>query len=173
MLTERQLKTTACASKEQDLVLYYYGELSDGERAAVKTHTEKCEGCRRYLAEIGSLLPLTAQPDDPPQPFWDEYSREMRRRLADNERKSWWQMAAALLLRPWAIPAMAATAVAIIVLTITLGKEFFQPKEIPPEDQSLMEVLPVAENLDFFANMEILDAMDLLESLGGSGNGQA
>jgi hypothetical protein len=36
-----------------------------------------------------------------------------------------------------------------------------------------MEVLPVAENLDFFANMEILDAMDLLESLSGPGNGQA
>jgi hypothetical protein len=35
----------------------------------------------------------------------------------------------------------------------------------------MMEVLPVAENLDFFANMEILDAMDMLESLGGPGNG--
>jgi len=172
MATEQQSKTIACASREQDLVLYHYGELGDAERTAVKAHTQACEGCRRYLTEIGSLLPLTVQPDDPPQPFWDEYSREMRRKFAETERQSWWQTATALL-RPWAVPAMTAVAVAILALTITLGKGFFQPKEIPPEEQSLMEVLPVAENLDFFSNMEILDTMDLLESLGGLGNGQA
>lgn len=172
MAGEQQLKTIACASREQDLVLYHYRELDDAERAAVETHARDCEGCRRYLAEIGSLFPLTVQPDDPPQPFWDEYSREMRRKLAATERQSWWQTAM-VLLRSSAVPALAAAAVAIIVLTITVGKGFFQPKEIPPEDQSLMEVLPVAENLDFFSNMEILDTLDLLESLGGLGNGQA
>ncbi len=166
-------KTTACASREQDLVLYHYGELSGTERAAVKAHTQDCEGCRHYLAEIASLLPLTVQSDEPPQPFWDEYSRQMRRKLAGRERQSWWQAVATVLLRSWAVPAVAAAAVLIIALTITIGKDFFQPREIPPEDQSLMEVLPVAENLDFFSNMEILDSMDLLESLGGSGNGQA
>lgn len=172
MARDPQIKTSACASREPDLVLYHYGELGDGERAAIKTHTEDCEGCRRYLAEIGSLLPLTAQRDDPPRAFWDEYSRELRRKLAGTERQPWWQTAAARL-RSWAVPAMAAAAVAVVALTITLGKDFFQPKELPPEDQSLMEVLPVAENLDFFSNMEILDSMDLLETLGGLGNGQA
>ncbi len=172
MVREKRLNATACASKEQDLVLYYYGELGDAERAAVKTHTQDCEGCRRYLAEIGLLLPLTVQTDDPPQPFWDEYSREMRRKVAGNERKSWWQTLTALL-KPWTVPAIAATAVAIIALTFTLGKGFFRPKDISPDDESLMEFLPVAENLDFFSNMEILDTMDLLESLGGPGNGQA
>ena len=172
MARDQQIKTSACASREPDLVLYHYGELADAERAAIKTHTQDCEGCRRYLAEIGSLLPLTAQVDDPPQAFWDEYSRELHRKLAGTERQSWWQTTTALL-RSWAVPAIAAAAVAAVALTITLSKGFFQPKEIPPEDQSLMEVLPVAENLDFFSNMEILDTMDLLESLGGSGNGQA
>ncbi len=172
MATEQPLKTTACVSREQDLVLYHYGELGDTERAEVRAHTQDCEGCRRYLAEIGSLLPLTVQSDEPPQPFWDQYSREMRRKLAGAERQSWWQTAT-VLLRSWAVPAMAAAAVVLIALTITIGKDFFQPKEIPPEDQSLMEVLPVAENLEFFSNMEILDSLDLLESMGGSGNGQA
>jgi len=172
MVREERLNAAACASKEQDLVLYYYGELGDTERAAVKTHTQNCEGCRHYLAEVESLLPLTVQTDDPPEPFWDEYSREMRRKVAGNERKSWWQTLTALL-QPWAVPAMAATAVAIITLTFTLGKGFFRPKDIPPEDESLMEVLPVAENLDFFTNMEILDTMDLLESMSGPGNDQA
>lgn len=172
MIREARLNATACASKEQDLVLYYYGELGDAERAAVETHTQDCEGCRHYLAEIGSLLPLTVETDDPPQPFWDEYSREMRRKVAGNERKSWWRTLPALL-QPWAVPAMAATAVAIVALTFTLGKGLLRSKDMPPEDESFMEVLPLAENLDFFSNMEILDTMDLLESLGGPGNGQA
>jgi hypothetical protein len=160
----------ACASREQDLVLYYYGELSSTERAAVESHTQNCSGCRRYLDQIGSILPLTVQADDPAQPFWDDYSRELRRKLDETEQNSWWQTVKEWL-QPWAIPAMAATAVGVMALTFTLGKGFFRPKDVPPEDQSLMEVLPVAENLDFFANMEILDAMDLLESLGGQGNG--
>jgi putative zinc finger protein len=172
MVRDARSNATACASKEQDLVLYYYGELGDAERAAVEIHTQDCEGCRRYLAEIGSLLTLTVKTDDPPQSFWDEYSREMRRKIAGNERKSWWQTLTALL-QPWAVPALAVTAVAIVALTFTLGKGFFSPKDNPPENESLMEVLPVAENLDFFSNMEILDTMDLLESLGGPGNGQA
>ncbi len=170
MAGQQHLK--ACASQEQDLVLYHYGELGETERAAIKTHTQDCEGCRRYLADLGLLLPLTVLADDPPQPFWDEYNREMRRKLAATERQPWWQKVT-VLLRPWAVPALAVTAVAIIALTITLGKGFFRPKEIPPEDRSMMEILPVAENLDFFSNMEILDSLDLLESMGGSGNGQA
>ena len=172
MVRKERLNATACASKEQDLVLYYHGELGDAKRAAIKTHTQDCEGCRLYLAEIGSLLPLTVQIDDPPQPFWDEYSREMRHKLDKNEQRPWWQTVTEWL-QPWVVPAIAATAVGVIALTFTLGKGFFRPKDLPPEDESLMEVLPVAENLDFFTNMEILDTMDLLESMSGPGKDQA
>src|SRR5512143_4044095 len=132
MVREQQSKVTACASKEQDLVLYYYGELSDPERAAVEFHTQNCAGCRRYLDQIGSILPLTVEPDQPGQPFWDEYSREMRRKLDEKEQRSWWQKAKEWLQQPWAVPAMAAAAVAVIALTFTLGKGFFRPKDLPP-----------------------------------------
>lgn len=172
MVREQPSNVTACASKEQDLVLYYYGELSKDERAAVESHTRNCAGCHHYLDQIGSILPLTVQPDHPAQSFWDEYSREIRRKLDEREQRSWWQTAKEWL-QPWVVPAMVASAVGVIALTFTLGKGFFRPKDLPPEEESLMEVLPVAENLDFFTNMEILDAMDLLESLGGPGNGQA
>lgn len=178
MVREQQLNVTACANREQDLVLYYYGELTDVERGAVKAHTQSCEGCRHYLGQIGSMLPGTIERDEPAQAFWDDYSREMRRKLAEVERQSWWEPVAEFL-HSWAIPAMAVAAVAIIALTFTLGKDMFRSKDvspskdISPEEQSLMEALPVAENLDFFSNMEILDAMDLLESMSGPGNDQA
>jgi hypothetical protein len=36
-----------------------------------------------------------------------------------------------------------------------------------------MEILPVAENLEFFKTMEVLDAMDFLENMGSPANGSA
>ena len=41
-------------------------------------HVRGCEPCRFYLKELESILPLTVTPDEPPQAFWDDYSREMR-----------------------------------------------------------------------------------------------
>jgi len=171
MAGQQLLKANACASREQDLVLYYYGELNDAERIAVETHIGECAGCGRYLDQMRSILPLTVQADNPAQSFWDNYSRELRHKLDEKAQRAWWQRVKEWL-QPWAIPAMAAAAIAVLALTFTLGKGFFHGNDLPPEDQSLMEALPVAENLEFFANMEILDALDLLESLGSQGNGQ-
>jgi hypothetical protein len=36
-----------------------------------------------------------------------------------------------------------------------------------------MEILPAAENLEFFKTMEVLDAMDFLEDMGSAGKGSA
>jgi anti-sigma factor RsiW len=170
MIPKEQSSVIACANNEQDLVLYYYGELNEAERAAIEAHTGTCSGCRSYLEQIAAILPRTAQADEPGQAFWDQYSREMRRKLDEAGSRSWRQIIAEWL-QSWRVPAMAAAAVAVMALTFTLGKGFFRAKDAPPEDQSLMEVLPVAENLEFFNNMEMLDAMDLLESL-GTGSGQ-
>jgi hypothetical protein len=38
------------------------------------------------------------------------------------------------------------------------------------EDTAMMEVLPVAENLEFFTAMDVLDDLDVLESMGSQGN---
>ena len=107
----------ACTQWEEDLVLHYYGELDGGERAAVDDHVRGCEPCRFYLKELESILPLTVKPDEPPQAFWDDYSREMRRKLTQvSDRKSWWQSLASFF-QPWAIPVSATAAVAILALT--------------------------------------------------------
>ena len=36
-----------------------------------------------------------------------------------------------------------------------------------------MEILPAAENLEFFKTMDVLDAMDLLEDMGSPAKGSA
>src|SRR4029077_10745106 len=99
----------ACKPFEEDLVLYYYGELDSPGRTAVESHIQGCGPCRSYLKEMQEILPLAVTPDEPAEQFWEDYSREMRRKLTQaGERKSWWQSLTSFL-QPWAIP-VAATA---------------------------------------------------------------
>ncbi|HSE88562.1 MAG TPA: zf-HC2 domain-containing protein [Candidatus Binatia bacterium] len=162
-----------CKQFEEDLVLYYYAELGSSERTVLEDHVRACRPCRLYLKELDSILPLTVTPDEPPQAFWDDYGREMRRKLTETRKgKSWWRSLASFL-QPWAIPACVTAAVAVLAVTLTLGKGFWGSKEVPQEDEAFMEILPAAENLEFFKTMEVLDAMDFLENLGSPANGSA
>jgi predicted anti-sigma-YlaC factor YlaD len=154
----------ACESMEEDLVLYYYKELSSAQQPQVETHIKDCAPCRLYLQEMASILPSTVMNDDPPATFWTDYNREMRLKLSEvREKKAWWQSLLGLL-QPWPRPALAMAAVVVLALTVTLGKTFWRSQESPPDDQALIEVLPVAENLEFFKDMDVLDAMDFLEN---------
>ena len=170
MAQNKNSQIPACGNMEQDLVLYYYSELDDPQRTQVKIHIEHCAGCRLYLDEMAFILPLTEKIDEPPQIFWDNYTREVRQKLATvRDRQPWWR-GLATFFQPWAVPAFATAAVVALALTLTLGKGFWRTQEGPPDDEAFMEVLPVAENLEFFQNMEVLDAMDFLES-GGANKG--
>jgi anti-sigma factor RsiW len=159
---------TACNEFEQDLVLYHYGDLSAEDRDRLATHLRACLGCATYLKELAALLPLTMNTDEPGEEFWQNYSREMRHKLADlQEKKSWWQ-ALQTALRPWTLPALAGTAV--IALAVTLNTSNQTTTDVPSADQALMEVLPMAENLELFNNMDVLENIEVLEGMEGSGN---
>ena len=161
----------ACRNLEEDLVLYYYGEVSESARGNCEAHLKNCEACRASLAEMRSLLPMTAAHDEPPQAFWEDYSREMRRKLdAVTERETWWRRIVGSVA-PLPVPALATGAVLLLALTLTLGKGLWQSSTTALDDEALIEVLPMAEQLDFFCNMELLDNLDLLETLTGQGNG--
>lgn len=163
----------ACRNLEEDLVLYYYGELSASDRRNCEAHLKDCNACRASLAEMSKLLPITTAHDEPPPTFWNDYSREMRQKLdLAAERKSWWQRIAGLFA-PLPVPALATGAVLLLALALTFGKGLWQPSASAPDDESFMEVLPIAEQLDFFSDMELIDNLDLLETLGGQGNGTA
>jgi len=171
MVRQEKTVVAACKEFEQDLVLYYYGELTGADRNRTESHIAGCEACRLYLKKMASLLPLTIEPDEPSQAFWDEYSREMRHKLASIHERRWQTFAS--FFKPWQIPALAATAVVLLALTLTFGNRLWRPAEPPLDDESFVEVLPMVRNLEFFTTMEVLDAMDFLEYLGGQGNGTA
>jgi len=70
-------------------------------------------------------------------------------------------------------PVLATTAVVLLALTFTFGNKAWRANELPQDEESFMEILPMTENLEFFSNMEVLDAMDMLESMGGQANSAA
>ena len=45
--------------------------------------------------------------------------------------------------------------------------------DLPTDEEALLEILPIAENLEFFKAMDLLDSLDLLEAGGGPGSGSA
>lgn len=153
----------ACKEFEQDLVLYYYGECAGDGQKKIEKHLEGCPSCGQFLADLRGLLPLTIKTDEPPQLFWESYSKEMKSKLATVRKSRWWEGIASLL-RPWPVPALATALVLILALTLTFGKRMWRAQDLPPEEEAVLEILPMAENPEFFKAMDLLDSLDLLEA---------
>jgi anti-sigma factor RsiW len=162
--------SSPCEALEENLVLYHYGDLDGAERAALQAHLLACAGCAGYLRELGALLPLTVKTDRPAPSFWTDYNRELRSKLDDATEKKRWRRSLAVWLQPRLVPVYAAAAVVALALTFTLGKGIRSTNDLAQDDAAMMEVLPVAENLEFFKAMDVLDNLDLLESMGSQGN---
>jgi len=151
---------------EENLVLFHYGDLRGAERNAVQAHVNNCAGCTAYLKHLNTLLPLTRQVDNPPPEFWTHYNRELREKLDSvAEKKSFVDF-----FQPRWVPVLAMAAVFTLALTFTFAKGMWSNNDPAKEDVAIMELMPVAENLDFFASMDVLDDLDLLESMGSQGN---
>jgi len=169
---QKIMPATPCPAFEENLVLLHYGDLSGAERDQLAAHATSCAGCAGYLNEIATLLPLTVKTDAPPEEFWLNYKRELRHKIDDaSERKGRWRRWAALL-QPRYLPAFATAALVVLALTFTLGKGHWSAKNNVADDE-LAATLPVAENLEFFSAMDVLDDLDLLDLMGNQANNAA
>jgi len=159
-----------CREREEDLVLFHYGDLAENERRQVGDHLSSCAGCAGYLAQLAALLPLTVKADEPPENFWRDYNRELRRRIDAAGEKTSWRELIGRLFRPRLLPAWGAALAVTLALALTFGHKFWQSNDPPKEETALIEAMPVAEHLEFFKTMDVLDNLDLLESMGGAGD---
>jgi len=154
----------ACKAFEQDLVLYHYGECSGSEKQRLESHLESCAGCRSFLDELKAFLPSTVAIDEPSASFWQDYSRELRIKLSDQEQKRGWWSSLAALFRPWPVPALATAAILAIVITMTMNRS----SEVPSKPDGGPQYADMASHADFFKSMDLLDSMDFLESVEAS-----
>jgi len=167
MVYEENLPRSACKDFEQDLVLYYYSELLGADHSRVETHLKSCSSCRLFLQDLHTILPLTSTPDEPPQTFWKSYSEEIHSKLKEAEtRASWWAGLPSIFhFRPWPVPALATAFVLVLALTLTFTRDMWRPENPSSQQEAHQEILPMAENLEFFKSIEFLESIELLESL--------
>ncbi len=159
-----------CKKFEKDFVLYHYGEPTETDLPRLEAHLGKCASCRGFMDDLHRFLSVTARADDPPQEFWESYSREMRRKLAAIKAKISWLDAIFSLFRKRPAAALAAAFALILALTLTFSKELGQPQRPLPEGKALLEIQPVTEDLDFLKALDFLDSLDLLETVDAGKN---
>lgn len=158
---------SACKAFEESLVLYYYGDCEGPEQDRVREHLGACGSCARFLEELRAFLPLMAEPKELPRNFWDDYYRELRRKLeALGEAEPWWKRLWSPL-RPWAVPALGTALVVILALAFPVSRGLWRQQAT--DEAAPQEIRAVAKNLDFFETMGILESLDLLERLEEAG----
>lgn len=170
MTEKNRALVSPCAEREENLVLFHYGDLAGAERETLQMHLQSCAACAGYLKDLDALLPLTIATDEPGQSFWMDYDRELRRKI-DNlgETTTWKQTVRNFFKPPW-VPAFATAAVVALALTFTMSRDFWSSSDPAKDAMVILELMPVAENLEFFNAMEVLDHLDLLESMGKQSN---
>ena len=153
----------ACKSYEEDLVLYYYAETSVGERAVIEQHLARCLRCRKFVDDLGRVLPKMAPKPELPQAFWDNYYRETVVKLDEQAaRQNWWRRWLAPM-NGWLVPAFGTVAIAVFAIALMLPKGNFTSTGDTASVNIPAEVLVDSNQLEFFKSMEILESLSTLE----------
>jgi hypothetical protein len=153
----------ACKNYEEDLVLYHYAETGASERAAIEQHLAHCLRCRKFVDDLGRVLPQMAPKPELPQAFWDNYFRETIAKLDEQAaRHNWWRRWLAPM-NGWLMPAFGTVAIAIFAIALILEKGDFNSTTDTASGQIPAEVLVDSNQLEFFKSLEILESLSTLE----------
>lgn len=155
----------ACKNFEEDLVLYYYGEISGAERERVDQHIFICASCQSFVADLNRVLPPIAEAQKLPETFWDNYYLETVAKLTEHDgRKNWWRQWF-VPMRLWMVPAFSTAMIAIVAGALVLGRGNFVSDTAPANIPA--EVLADSNQLEFFQSLEILESLNKLEEPDG------
>jgi len=150
------MKSTNCLS-EQDLILYYYNELSPDSIPA--KHVADCPLCAERFATLSSELAHL-----PDMTFKPDHAAGTRMAARVNERLQ-------ARHRNW-LPALAASVVATVALVITIYNWSPQNQQIQTAQLANSSVTTVNFNddmpdIDFLEDLEVLKDLDVLRQIEG------
>lgn len=150
------MMSKSCLS-EQDLLLYYYGEIP--ENTDQTRHLADCLLCREHLASLNHDLSLLPELLYEPEPAAGTRMAARVKEQLNNRRKSW-------------APALGVAAVAAFALILTISNwspqsqpvQTVQSAALPYETLSLNEDMP---DIDFLDDLELLKELELLSQIEG------
>ena len=154
----------ACRKYEEDLVLYYYDEIADQERSNVDRHLASCDGCKRFLDDLRSLLPQMTRTEELPQSFWDNYYRQTLAKISHHEEKKQRWRSWLAPVQSWVMPAFGTVAVAVLVVGLMFGNDNLRLFVEPAAEKLPQEILVDQNQLEFFKSMDMLEALGKLEA---------
>jgi len=153
----------ACKGYEEDLVLYYYAETGANARVTIEQHLAQCLRCRKFVDDLGRVLPQMAPKPELPQVFWDNYFRETVAKLDEQAaRLNWWRRWFAPM-NGWLVPAVGTVAIAVFAIALMLEKGDFKSSTETAPVNIPAEVLVDSNQLEFFKSLEILESLSTLE----------
>jgi len=156
---------TMCKELEEDLVLYYYGEIGDREKRGLEQHLGNCVGCGRFIEDLHRLLPQMAAPQELPQSFWDNYYRETVAKLTHQpEQKFYWRNLFAPM-RMWMIPAFGTAVIVALAFGMILSKGNLNSLYNQPQESIPREIVTDTDQLEFFRSLDMLESLSALEGL--------
>jgi hypothetical protein len=165
MIMRTKKLETMCKGFEEDLVLYYYGELGDREKQRVEQHLGKCVGCGCFVEDLHRLLPQIGLPEELPKSFWDDYYREMVAKLTyQREQKFYWRNLFAPM-RMWMIPAFGTAVIAALAFGVVLSKGNLSSLYNQAPERIPREIVTDTEQLEFFRSLDMLEALSALEGM--------
>lgn len=157
----------ACQTLEEDLVLYYYGEIDAAEHQRLERHLSRCLACRHFVDDLRGLLPKLAKRQELPENFWEHYYRETVAKL--NQREGYlyrWRNFFAPM-RTWLMPAFGTVAVATLALGLFFAKGSL-PWFLDGSSAKLPDaILADANQLEFFSSLDMLEALSQLDEHDG------
>ena len=156
---------TMCKELEEDLVLYYYGEIADDEKRRIDQHLGNCAGCGRFLEDLRRLLPQMSAPQELPQSFWDNYYRETIQKLAHQREPGFQWRNLFAPVRMWMIPAFGTAVVAALAFGLILSKGNLNSLYNQPQERIPRELVTDTEQLEFFKSMDMLESLSTLEQM--------
>jgi hypothetical protein len=132
---------------DDELVLHYYGEMSDAAETRACAHLESCDVCRQNLARLQRVMTaIDLAPVQEPDAFFEQIA--WRRLEPALVRPSWWRrwLAAFDVSRPSMSALAWAGAAAMLVLVAFVAGRFW-PGPSAPAPQVATDTPPVRERI--------------------------
>lgn len=161
---------------EDELVLHYYGEMSEAAEARACAHLDLCGECRRQLARLQRVMTAIdrAPMPDPGPLFEQEVWSRLQRSLARRPRRDGWLWSVVPTRPALAALGMAAAAAVLLIATFVAGR--FWPAAPPTSAPVTSEAQrPARERVLLVDLGDHLDRSELalVEFVNGSGGREA
>lgn len=145
-----------CKDVERDLILYYYGEIDDTLKSAIRNHIASCDKCAVAWERLKATLDISdVKEPELPESFWQGYRRKVYQKIEDKKSSARFGV-----LKPRFIQV---AAMILVILLIGLGGgKLYKAKQ---EEAFITKNYELIKNFELFEDLEVLQNLEEIEAI--------